>query len=121
MKKRFDQLLAGYAEGDAISQEARMLRDILRELGFESDIFAPQESIAAAVLNDCRLLDKYDPAAVEGCILHYSTESPVNDAFARSSGRKIAKYHNITPAEFFLFCQKFSAFNSTIFHLLRGG
>jgi len=101
MKKRFDQLLAGYADGDAISQEARMLRDILRDCGFESDIFVPGDSVAKDALVDCRLLEEYDANAVEGLILHYSTESPVNEAFVASNGRRIVKYHNITPAQFF--------------------
>jgi L-malate glycosyltransferase len=101
MTKRIDQLVAGYATGDAISQEVRMLRDVLHELGYASDIFVPRQHMAPDVVADCRPLDDYDPAAAESTILHYSTESPVNAAFAASRGRRIVKYHNITPAEFF--------------------
>ncbi len=101
MTERIDQLVAGYAKGDAISQEVRMLRDILHELGYESDIFVPKGHIAKDAHEDCHPLDDYDPAAATGSILHYSTGSPVNDAFAATQGRRIVKYHNITPAEFF--------------------
>jgi glycosyltransferase involved in cell wall biosynthesis len=101
MSKRIDQLVAGYARGDAISQEVRMLRDVLHQLGYASDIFVPEGHIAPDAVNDCHPLAHYDPGVGEGVILHYSTSSPVNDAFAASTGRRILKYHNITPAEFF--------------------
>lgn len=101
MTRRIDQLVAGYARGDAISQEVRMLRDVLRELGYASDTFVPEGHIAPDAVGDCRPLREYDPAAGEGAILHYSTGSPVNTAFAAVRGRRIVKYHNITPAEFF--------------------
>ena len=101
MTQRIDQLVAGYAKGDAISQEVRMLRDILHQLGYESDIFVPKGHIAKDATADCRPLTDYDPRAGEGSILHYSTGSPANDAFAATQGRRIVKYHNITPAEFF--------------------
>jgi glycosyltransferase involved in cell wall biosynthesis len=101
MTQRIDQLVAGYAKGDAISQEVRMLRDVLHQLGYDSDIFVPKGHIAKDATADCRPLTDYDPRAGEGSILHYSTGSPVNDAFAATQGRRIVKYHNITPAEFF--------------------
>jgi len=101
MTPRIDQLVAGYVKGDAISQEVRMLRDILHELGYASDIFVPCERIAKDSRADCRTLEEYDPTVGAGTILHYSTGSPVNGAFASSRGRRIVKYHNITPAEFF--------------------
>ncbi len=101
MTRRIDQLVAGYAKGDAISQEVRMLRDVLHELGFASDVFVPRQHIAPDAIDDCLPLDAYNPAAGEGVILHYSTGSPVNAAFEASRGRRIVKYHNITPAEFF--------------------
>jgi L-malate glycosyltransferase len=100
MTQRIDQLVAGYAKGDAISQEVRMLRDVLHELGYASDIFVPRGYTAKDATSDCRSLEEYDPGAGEGTILHYSTGSPVNDAFVASKGRRIVKYHNITPAEF---------------------
>lgn len=101
MTQRIDQLVAGYANGDAISQEVRMMRDVLHELGYTSDIFAPREFTAQDSKGDCLPLEDYDPRAGEGTLLHYSTGSAVNDAFAASKGRRIVKYHNITPAEFF--------------------
>jgi len=101
MSRRIDQLVAGYAKGDAISQEVRMLRDVLHELGYASDIFVPEGHTAPDVVDDCRPLSCFDPNVGDGVILHYSTASPVNAAFAASKGRRILKYHNITPAEFF--------------------
>jgi L-malate glycosyltransferase len=101
MNHRIDQLVAGYAKGDAISQEVRMLRDVLHELGYASDVFVPKQHIAPDAVDDCLPLDAYNPTVGEGVILHYSTGSPVNAAFEASRGRRIVRYHNITPAEFF--------------------
>ena len=36
MRPRLDQLLAGYAEGDAISQQAGLMRDLFRRWGHPS-------------------------------------------------------------------------------------
>ncbi len=41
------QIVAGYANGDAISNEVRVMRDLFRSWGFESDIFCEGRRIAA--------------------------------------------------------------------------
>ena len=101
MSERVDQLVAGYAGGDAISQEARIFRDILRKAGMQSDIFVPPERVAADMQSDCRPLSEYNPAESKAVILHYSTQSDVNALFAASTGRKILRYHNITPSDWY--------------------
>lgn len=101
MKQRVDQLLAGYAEGDAISQEARLLRNILRDIGYESDIFVPENKISDHMKNDCFDLNQFDPSSQKASILHFSTKSEANSVFTKSKGRRIIRYHNITPAHYF--------------------
>jgi glycosyltransferase involved in cell wall biosynthesis len=100
-RPRIDQLVAGFADGDAISREARELRKVLRGLGYESDIFAPSASIGTAVKGDCRVLDHYAAGPRDVAIYHYSTASAASALFLASAGRKVVRYHNITPESFF--------------------
>ena len=100
-RQRVDQLLAGFADGDAISQEARFLQRTLRDLGIESGIYAPADRIAPDVRDLCRTHGEFDPRAADKVIYHYSIASSATDLFSSSPGRKIVRYHNITPAEFF--------------------
>ncbi len=101
MKQRIDQLLAGYADGDAISQEARFMRGILRDLGYESDIFVPEARIAPSVRDDCLTLDEFDASIQKTTILHFSTRSQANELYMQAGGRRIVRYHNITPAHYY--------------------
>jgi glycosyltransferase involved in cell wall biosynthesis len=101
MAKRIDQLLAGYADGDAISQEARLFRSELRRAGYESEIFATEEKIAPAMRDDCRSLAEFTAIERDAVILHYSTSSAASELFAAGACRKIMRYHNITPAEYY--------------------
>jgi glycosyltransferase involved in cell wall biosynthesis len=98
---RVDQLLAGYADGDAISREARAFRAIVRGLGMPSDIFVAEGGIGPSVSRDCLPLTRYRAVPGDIAVYHYSIASPASDAFAASAARKIVRYHNITPAEYF--------------------
>lgn len=95
------QILAGFADGDAISQEAVLLRDIFRNWGCASDIFANTDSVSPGLRADCRPLSDYTAASDDVCFHQYSIASPAADVFISSRARKILVYHNITPAEFF--------------------
>lgn len=96
------QLVAGFARGDAISQEALVLRRIFRSWGFASDIFCEHRR----VLPECRkeIRDLGDCRAACGpadiALLHLSIGSDANDLFATLPCRKAILYHNITPPEF---------------------
>lgn len=95
------QILNGFAEGDAISACARVLRDAARGWGSESELFAPPEHTAPAARAECRPISEYRGRAGDVVLHHYSIASPAVDLFAASPARKILVYHNITPAEFF--------------------
>ena len=56
--KRVDQILAGFAEGDAISHEATLLRDAFRAAAMTSDIYAPADRVAPSMQGQCRALDE---------------------------------------------------------------
>ncbi len=99
--RRIDQLVGGYADGDAISQEARYMRDVLRRHGCQSDIYASAAHIAPALKGDGLPYDRFDPAAADAVIFHFSTATPATGLYTDTKGLRILRYHNITPAEYF--------------------
>jgi L-malate glycosyltransferase len=85
--------------GDAIGDSARRVRDLLRQMGHSSELFAL--SIDDNLANDVRPFG--DPEASRGdlTIFHYALPSPMTEAFASLGGGRILQYHNVTPASFF--------------------
>jgi len=96
---RIDQLLAGFADGDAISNESIQIRDILRARGIESDIYADLAFTSPSMVHECRDAHVYTDGDM--CIHHYAIGSPVADIYTAVKTRKVLIYHNITPAEYF--------------------
>ena len=101
--KRIIQLVAGYSNGDAISNEARTLRTIFQSWGYESLIVCDKEHILPLLAKDCVPLESYRTTALntDVLLLHFSIGSVVNDVFPLLPGRKALLYHNITPAHYF--------------------
>ncbi len=97
------QLVAGYAVSDAISNEARVLRAILRSWGHDSDIFCEPHCIAMTLRQECRVTSQLARAIRPGdiAILHLSIGSAINDVFAALPCRRAIIYHNMTPADYF--------------------
>jgi glycosyltransferase involved in cell wall biosynthesis len=85
--------------GDAIGDSARRVRDLLRGLGHDSDLFAL--TIDDELTHDVRAFA--DPAARRGdiTIFHYALPSPMTAAFASLDSGRVLQYHNVTPAEYF--------------------
>jgi glycosyltransferase involved in cell wall biosynthesis len=85
--------------GDAIGDSARRMRDMLRQAGHTSDLFAL--TIDDDLRGDVRPFA--DPAARHGdlTIFHFALPSPMTEAFAALDGARVLQYHNITPAAFF--------------------
>ena len=85
--------------GDAIGDSARKVRDLLRQQGHASDLFA------LTIDDDLRgdVLPFADAAAGGGdvTIFHFALPSPMTAAFARLPGGRVLQYHNITPAHYF--------------------
>ena len=85
--------------GDAIGDSARKVRDMLRAMGHESDVFA------LTIDDDMRAEARpfQEAAARDGdvTIFHFALPSPMTEAFAGLRGAKVLQYHNITPASFF--------------------
>jgi glycosyltransferase involved in cell wall biosynthesis len=86
-------------KGDAIGDSARRVRDLLRESGHASDLFAL--TVDDDLRGDVRPFA--DPAARRGdvTIFHFALPSPMTAAFGALDGGRVLQYHNITPAHFF--------------------
>lgn len=95
------QILAGLGDGDAISHEALLLQQILRQAGHASELFVDSRNVSPGLRAQCRPLESYRGAATDLCLHHYGITSPAADIFLASPARKILVYHNITPAEYF--------------------
>lgn len=86
-------------KGDAIGDSARKMRDRLRAMGHDSDIFAL--TIDDVLQGDVLPFD--DPAARRGdlTVFHYALPSPMTEAFASLPHGRVMQYHNVTPAHYF--------------------
>jgi L-malate glycosyltransferase len=96
---RIDQVIPSIIEHDAVSNHAFEAQRLLRELGFQSEIYA--EILGPGVEGRVRPVSQLaEYASRERWLLYQcSIGSPVADAFAADPGNKLLDYHNITPAE----------------------
>jgi len=97
------QFLAGYTGYDAISNEARVLREIFRGWGRASEIYtdpahAPRE-LHAEIREASSAAGELEEKDV--AFIHLSIGSPVNDTFGSLACRKVLLYHNVTPSAYF--------------------
>ena len=85
--------------GDAIGDSAWRMRDFLRAMGHESELYAL--TIDEDLEDEVRPFA--DPAARQGdiTIFHYALPSAMTEAFGRLSTCRVLQYHNVTPAAFF--------------------
>ena len=85
--------------GDAIGDSARRVRDLLRAMGHDSELYAL--TIDDDLRRDVRPFE--DPAARGGdlTIFHYALPSQMTAAFASLGSRRVLQYHNVTPAAYF--------------------
>jgi glycosyltransferase involved in cell wall biosynthesis len=94
-----NQWLAAAHTKDAIGDNARRLRVLLRGLGHESELYAL--TIDPDMEDEVRPFA--DPASRRGdlTILHYALPSPMSAALASLDRGRILHYHNITPPAYF--------------------
>ena len=85
--------------GDAIGDSARRVRDLLRALGHDSELYAL--TIDDELRGDVRTFS--DSAARRGdvTIFHYALPSPMTGAFRSLPAGRVLQYHNVTPAAYF--------------------
>ncbi len=94
------QMLPDFAYGDAIGNDVLAIQKTLRAWGFVSDIFA--EHVHPRLRSRARPWREYAVGArpEDVLIFHFSIGHSLADAVPGLPGRKVLRYHNITPAEF---------------------
>lgn len=111
------QFVAGFSGGDAISNEARVMRSIFRDWGYKSDIYSESKRILPQLRGEAidvsLAISNIDPQDI--VILHLSIGSVVNEIFKTLPCKKVILYHNITPPHYFDLINK-----STAYSLARG-
>ncbi len=100
--KNIHQFVAGFTNGDAISNEARVLRDIFRSWGYGSEIFSEHKRILPEIRHEAKDAAEYESVAKpeDVVLLHLSIGTRVNEIFHNLPCRKAILYHNITPARY---------------------
>jgi L-malate glycosyltransferase len=93
------QLLVGATPGDAITDQALLLRQWLREWGMRSDIFATH--IHPQLEGEIRPYSQYRPTRQPWVIYHHSIGADLVDDLLARTQQIILIYHNVTPPEFF--------------------
>lgn len=90
------QLLPTLSPRDAVGNNTLVLRDLLLELGFESNIYSSHihHELSAVALPMDELAD--DDSWL---IYHHSIGGSAGDTYEARAGRRILVYHNITPLE----------------------
>lgn len=96
------QFATSLTYGDAISDEMLEIRGILRDKGYESEIFVRffDPRLAGSIKDYREYRRSSSPHNV--VIFHFSIGSPVSKLFFRIPDKRIMIYHNITPYSFFL-------------------
>lgn len=85
--------------GDAIGDSARRVRDLLRGMGHQSDLFAM--TIDDDLRGEVRPFADPDAGRGDLTIFHFALVSAMTDAFGHLPGGRVLQYHNVTPAHFF--------------------
>ena len=95
------QVLPTLAFGDAVGNHTRALELLLKDMGYETEIYALSIDKRlgkgkAKYIEDFPGLDTDDVV-----FYHLSTGSELNKAIPKLECRKIVEYHNVTPPRFF--------------------
>ena len=97
------QFVAGYTNGDAISNEARALRSVFQSWGAPSQSFCETKNILPQLRGDAH--DVHTASKQIGpddiVLLHLSMGTEANEVFSTLQCRKALLYHNVTPASYF--------------------
>jgi glycosyltransferase involved in cell wall biosynthesis len=93
------QLLPVFADGDAIGNNVLRTQALLRQAGYESEIFVQEAH--PAMRSRSRPYRELEAGPSDWLLYHLSTGSPMASWLAEQDHRLAVYYHNITPARFF--------------------
>jgi L-malate glycosyltransferase len=96
---RVNQWVPAAHKGDAIGDSARRVRDLLRSMGHDSELYAL--TIDDELRGDVRPFAERSARSGDVTIFHYALPSPMSAAFASLPTGRVLQYHNVTPARFF--------------------
>ena len=95
-------LVPGLAPHDAVSNDVRGMTAALRQLGHEVALFAPHARGVDESVYAPDAIDAWLHSSDDMVIYHYCVGWDFALAlFRRTRARRVVRYHNITPAEFF--------------------
>lgn len=94
-----NQWLPAAHRGDAVGDNARVMRHLLRQWGHQSEIYAL--TIDPDLASEVRPWQDSDARQGDITIFHFAIPSPMTAAFATLPGARVLHYHNVTPAHFF--------------------
>ncbi len=111
--KAIHQFVAGFSGGDAISNEARVMRGVFRDWGYDSDIYSESKRILPQLRTEAVdvSLAAVNIGSQDIVILHLSIGSVVNDIFKTLNCKKVILYHNVTPSHYFDLINKSTAYS----------
>ena len=94
------QILPDFGAGDAIGNEVLTLQKTFRSWGLRSEIYASH--VQERLRGRARPVEEYAREAVSADVLvfHFSIGHRLADELPTLPGRKVLRYHNITPAHF---------------------
>jgi glycosyltransferase involved in cell wall biosynthesis len=98
-RRAIHQLLPDLAYGDAISNQALFINELMRDLGYESEIFV--ENVHESMRGLGRPFTPGAVAPEDGLIYHHSIGTTLTQQAIRHAGPKLLVYHNITPDHFY--------------------
>jgi len=98
------QLTQGFSRGDATSNMALKMQEILHDLGHgSSSIFSMPEHIGSQESERC--FDYHEHRRYSGrdgiLMYHYGNASPLSEYYSRVPDRKVLVFHNVTPSCYF--------------------
>jgi len=94
-----NQWLPSAHRNDAVGDSARILRDLFRSWGHDSEIYAL--TLDDDLVGDVRPWHHSGAKQGDLTILHYAIPSPMSAALATLPGTRVLLYHNMTPPCFF--------------------
>ena len=98
---RIDQVVPSFGGRDAIGTHILHLRDLIRDLGFESDIWCKGAFPETRATRKVHRRPTRQDAPRTWWLYHLSSGSPVAELIAERPEPKMVDYHNITPASLF--------------------
>lgn len=98
-KKTIHQILPNLSYGDAISNHAIMLKNMLNSWGYHSEIFV--RYIDDRMTSIGKVFNPKEINKTDALIYHHSIGSELTRFVVNHQGPKMLIYHNITPAKFF--------------------